>query len=52
MEDVDGDGDMDVVYHFNIQETDIEVGDTEACLSGKLLDERAFEGCDSVRVLK
>ena len=52
MEDVDGDGDLDVVYHFKTQETNIEYGHTEACLSGKLLDERSFEGCDSVRVLK
>jgi hypothetical protein len=52
MEDVDGDGDLDVVYHFKTQETAISYGDSFAYLTGKLLDERTFEGKDSVRVLK
>jgi len=52
LEDVDLDGDTDMVLHFRNQETGIKVGDTEACIHGTTLDGALFEGCDSVRVVR
>lgn len=34
LEDVDGDGDVDVITHFSVQDTGIQAGDTQAALSG------------------
>jgi len=48
-EDVDGDGDLDLVLHFRAQETGIDPGDTRACLTGATLDGRRVEGCDPIR---
>lgn len=48
MRDVDDDGDRDLVLHFEIRETGIELGDTEACLEGVTADGAPFRGCDSV----
>ncbi|MCK4412025.1 MAG: hypothetical protein KAY32_00640 [Candidatus Eisenbacteria sp.] len=48
IEDVDGDGIMDLVAHFRTQETGILAGDTEACLTGALLDGMPIEGCDTI----
>lgn len=41
VKDVDGDGDMDLLFHFNIQETGIQLGDTHATMRG-----RTFGGLD------
>jgi hypothetical protein len=49
--DVNGDGFLDAVLHYQTQETNIVFGDTEACLTGQLTDGTFFEGCDSVRTL-
>jgi len=49
MEDIDGDGDLDAIYHFKTQETGIEMGDTEATLVGKTVDGLDFVGTDSVK---
>ena len=48
-EDVDGDSDIDMVVHFNTQETGIACGDTEATLTGETFGGTAFEGTDSVK---
>ncbi len=49
--DVDGDGDLDLQLHFRTQETGIEVGDTEADLTGQTFDGQAIGGCDTIRTV-
>ena len=49
IQDVNGDGFLDAVLHFDTQETNIAPGDTEACLTGELTNGVAFIACDSVR---
>ncbi len=51
LEDVDGDGDIDMVLHFMTEDTGIKAGDTMACLGGKTTDRKPFAGCDSVVVV-
>jgi hypothetical protein len=50
LEDVDGDGDIDLMLHFRTQETGIQPGDTEACLIGETFNGDALRGCDSIMV--
>jgi hypothetical protein len=47
LEDVNLDGHMDLMLHFKTQETGIVCGDTEAMLTGGLLDGMPFEGTDA-----
>lgn len=51
-EDVNGDGLLDVVLHFSTQSLNLQLSDTEACLTGKTLGGQDFKGCDSVRIVK
>jgi hypothetical protein len=40
VEDVDDDGDPDLLFHFKVKETGLACGDTEATLSGQTFDGR------------
>ncbi len=51
-EDVDGDGDTDLVFHFRMGETELNCDSTEGILSGQTFDGEAIEGTDSVRMVK
>jgi len=51
VEDVDKDGDIDLVLHFRTQETGIENTDAQACLTGTTLDGKLIQGCDSIKVV-
>ncbi|MCM3904970.1 MAG: S8 family serine peptidase [Pyrinomonadaceae bacterium] len=48
LEDVDGDGDIDMILHFKTQNTAIQCGKTSASLTGQTFDGRAIEGSDSI----
>lgn len=48
LEDVDEDGDTDMILHFNIQDTGIQCGDTSATLTGATFDGQAIKGTDSI----
>ena len=50
-EDVDGDGDTDLVLHFRTQEAGIPADATEACLAGVLPTGESFSACDAVRIV-
>jgi hypothetical protein len=47
-EDVDGDGRMDMVFHFHTQDLQLDPSSTTATLTGKTLDGIDFIGEDSV----
>jgi hypothetical protein len=49
LEDVDGDGDLDLVLHFDTLETGIDLGDTRACLTGTTFTGVPVMGCDAVQ---
>ncbi len=51
LEDVDDDGDDDMILHFRTQDTGIGAGDTEATLTGKTIDGAYIIGTDSVRTV-
>jgi len=49
-EDVDLDGHVDLVAKFRIEDTGIEFGDTQACLSGTIAG-TPFLACDAIRTV-
>lgn len=50
-EDVDSDGDMDLVLHFNTQETGIACGDTTAWLTAAIFGGPRIAAADSIRTV-
>jgi hypothetical protein len=51
IEDVDGDGDNDLVLHFNTQKTGIACGQDSAGLTGSTEDGQEIEGSDSIQTV-
>lgn len=51
-EDIDGDGLVDLVCHFETQDTALSKGDTEATLRGELTNGTPIVGIDSVRIVR
>ena len=51
VEDVDSDGDMDLVFHFKTQETGIACGDSDATLTGETWECVPISGTDSVNTV-
>jgi len=51
LEDVDGDGDVDMILHFLTQETDIALDSVSATLEADLYDGTQITGEDSVRIV-
>ena len=48
IEDVNGDGFMDAVFHFKNRQTGIACGDTESALEGETFDDIPLGGTDSL----
>ena len=51
LEDVDNDGDIDLILHFKTQETGIQNTDTYACLTGATLNGVPIQGCDATKII-
>ena len=49
LEDVDSDGDLDLILHFRTQDTGIECRDTSASLNGETFNGKVIQGVDSVK---
>ena len=50
--DLNGDGLPDVMLHFSTQALVLPDGTTQACMTGKTTDQKSFQGCDSIRLVK
>ncbi len=50
-EDVDGDGDTDLVFHFRYGDTNLDCSSTEGTLTGETFDGTPIEGTDAVRTV-
>lgn len=50
-EDVDNDGDVDLLFHFKTQELNLDENSTEATLTGETLTGDEIEGTDEVRIV-
>jgi hypothetical protein len=51
LEDVNGDGKLDLLLHFKTQATDIQCGETSASLAGKTVSGQAIEGSDFIKTV-
>jgi hypothetical protein len=51
VEDVNGDTDWDLVFHFRTKDTGIACGDTSAMLTGTTVDGQPIKGQDSVKTV-
>jgi hypothetical protein len=51
LEDADGDGDLDLLLHFETQALNLTVESTQATLTGRTYDGMPFVGYDSVRIV-
>jgi cysteine-rich repeat protein len=51
IEDVDDDGDLDLVLHFKTLESGIACGETEVRLTGETFDGQDIEGYDSIQTV-
>ncbi len=51
LQDVDFDGDIDLVLHFKTQELDLTEDSSEATLTGETFDFQLIQGTDSVRIV-
>ena len=50
-EDVNGDGLIDLLLHFNTAELGADASTTQLCVTGLLTDGQEFQGCDNVRII-
>jgi len=51
LEDVDDDGDVDLLFHFKTQELELTGDSTEAALTGTTYDEQPIQGTDTVNIV-
>ncbi len=52
LEDVDNDGDMDLIFHFKTQElSELDESSTEATLTGQTNDAGEIQGSDTVKIV-
>jgi hypothetical protein len=51
LEDVDADGDTDMILHFRTQDTGIVCNDISAFVTGTTFDGKAIQGADSVNTV-
>ena len=51
LEDVDGDGDTDMILHFNTRDTDIVCGDTSASVTGETVSGQEIAGSNSIQTV-
>ncbi len=49
--DVNSDGFVDLMARFRIGESGIEAGDTDACISGEMIDGVPFLGCAAIQTV-
>ncbi len=52
VKDADGDGDLDMVLHFETRQTGIDSGDAEASLTGRTTGGTSFDGSDAIRTAR
>lgn len=51
IEDIDGDGDFDLLLHFNTRDTGIACEDTAASITGETFNGQLIEGFDAIRIV-